>query len=95
VDAWVVDMHTIKPLDREMLVEVAQKTKGIVTCEEHSIFGGLGSAVAEVLSEEHPTRVYRIGVRDRFGESGEPEALYEHFGLTPTSIYQAALSLLK
>lgn len=95
VSASVVDMHTIKPLDEATVLELARKTKGIVTCEEHSIFGGLGSAVAEVLSEDHPTRLRRIGVRDRFGESGSAQELYEHFGLTPEAIAQAALELLR
>lgn len=95
VSAWVVDMHTIKPLDTATVLELAQKTQRIVTCEEHSIVGGLGSAVAEVLSEHLPTPLRRIGVRDRFGESGSPQELYEHFGLTSEAIVRASLELLQ
>lgn len=94
VKARVIDMHTIKPLDVETVLLAAQETKGIVTVEEHSIIGGLGSAVAEVVIENHPTRLRRIGVRDRFGESGSFSELYEHYGLTPEAIETGALDLL-
>lgn len=94
IQARVLDMHTIKPLDRDAVLRAARETKGIVTAEEHSIIGGLGSAVAETVGEEHPTRVKRIGVRDRFGESGSFQELFEHFGLTAASIEAAALEIV-
>lgn len=95
VHARVLDMHTIKPLDREAVLRAARETKGIVTVEEHSIIGGLGSAVAEATAEEQPTRVKRIGVRDRFGESGSFQELFEHFGLTAAAIEAAALDIIR
>jgi len=94
IEARVIDMHTIKPLDTETVLRAARETKGIVTAEEHSIIGGLGSAVAEVLVENWPARVVRIGVKDRFGESGSFQELYEQSGLTPAAIETAALELL-
>ncbi|MGB9661757.1 MAG: transketolase family protein [Moorellaceae bacterium] len=78
----VVNMSTIKPLDRETVLEAARESGAIVTAEEHSIIGGLGSAVAEVLSEEFPVPVRRVGLRDTFGESGSPEELLTKYGLT-------------
>ncbi len=95
VKARVIDMHTIKPLDAETVLKAARETKGIVTAEEHSIIGGLGSAIAEVVAENCPTRLRRIGVNDRFGESGSFQELYEYFGLTPEAIALAALELLQ
>lgn len=95
VHARVIDMHTIKPLDSETVLKAARETKGIVTAEEHSIIGGLGSAVAEVVAENAPTRLRRIGVQDRFGESGSYQELYQYCGLTPEAITAAALELLQ
>ena len=77
----VIDVFSIKPIDRETVVRCAKETGFAVTCEEHSIIGGLGSAVCEALSEELPTRVLRIGMEDTFGKSGTPDALMEYFGL--------------
>ncbi|MTI96965.1 MAG: transketolase family protein [Firmicutes bacterium] len=90
VSAAVVNIHTIKPLDRELVVKMARRCGRVVTAEEHSIYGGLGSAIAEVLSEEHPTKITRIGVRDVFGESGKPAELMEKYGLTAAAIAKAA-----
>ena len=90
VSARVIDIHTIKPLDEEIIIKAARETGGIVTAEEHNIIGGLGGAVAEVLAEHCPTPLERVGVKDVFGHSGDPEALVEHFGLMPGDIVAAA-----
>ena len=88
VNAEVINIHTIKPIDRELVVKSAAKTGKVVTVEEHSIIGGLGSAVAEVLSEEQPTKMLRIGVEDRFGESGPAVKLLEKYELDAAGIYK-------
>ncbi|MGG7178235.1 transketolase family protein [Clostridium paraputrificum] len=82
INARVVNIHTIKPIDSELIVKAAKETGAIVTAEEHSIIGGLGSAVAEVVSEECPVPVVKLGVNDTFGESGKPNELLEAYGLT-------------
>ena len=82
----VVDMHTIKPIDKELIIKCAKETKKIITIEDHSIIGGLGSAVCEVLSEEYPTKVIRMGIKDTFGKSGKAEELLKYFELTSESI---------
>lgn len=94
VSAEVIDVATVKPLDVDTIVASVRKTGGIVTCEEHSVLGGMGSAVSEVLSEACPVPTRRIGVADVFGTSGEPRELLEHFGLTADHIAAAALELL-
>ena len=88
ISAEVINIHTIKPLDTELVVEAAKKTGKVVTVEEHSIIGGLGGAVAEVLAEQAPTKMLRIGVNDTFGESGPAKALIEKYGLDAKSIYE-------
>ncbi len=88
INIRVVDMHTIKPIDREAIVEAAKETKRIITIEDHSIIGGLGAAVCEVLSEEYPTKVERMGVKDEFGQSGKWNELLEHYGLTYKDIIE-------
>ncbi|MBC8224654.1 transketolase family protein [Candidatus Bathyarchaeota archaeon] len=90
IDVRVIDMHTVKPLDTGAIEKTAKETGAIVTAEEHSIIGGLGSAVAETLAETAPTPMERIGIRDRFGESSRsyPELL-AHVGLTPEAIAEA------
>ena len=90
LEARLIDMHTIKPLHSESVVKAAKETGAIVTVEEHSIFGGLGSAVAEVLVEEYPVPMRRIGIRDRFGKSGSAEDLLVRYNLTPKDIVKAA-----
>ena len=82
----VVDIHTIKPIDRDIIVRCAKETKRIITAEEHSIIGGLGSAVMEVLAEEYPVKVERIGINDCFGKSGSAVELLKEFGLTAEDI---------
>ena len=93
ISTGVVNIHTIKPLDTETIVKYARRCGAVITAEEHSIIGGLGGAVAEVLGEEHPTPMVRIGVRDIFGESGKPAELVEKYGLTAANIVQAGLKL--
>lgn len=88
ISAQVINMHTIKPLDVDLVVKAAAKTGKIVTIEEHSIIGGLGSAVAEVLAERQPAKLLRIGVEDRFGESGPALKLLEKFELDAAGIYK-------
>lgn len=94
VSAEVIDVACVKPLDVDTIVASAAKTGRIVTCEEHSVLAGMGSAVSEVLSEVCPVPTRRIGVADVFGTSGEPAELLEHFGLTAEHIRQAALELI-
>lgn len=92
INAEVVNIATIKPIDSELIVKEAKKTGKIITAEEHSIIGGLGSAVAEVLVKEYPAKVKMIGVNDVFGHSGTPDSLLEHYGLTADAIVEAAKS---
>ncbi len=86
IDAGVINIHTIKPIDAELLTEAAKKTGAIVTAEEHNVIGGLGSAVAEVLSETCPVPIKRVGTQDVFGRSGKPYELMELYGLTAENI---------
>lgn len=95
VDPRVLLIHTVKPIDVDAILKAARETKGIVTAEEHSVYGGVGSAVCEVVSENHPCPVRRIGVRDTFGESGEERDLMEKYGLTWRHIADAARDVLK
>ena len=88
ISAEVINIHTIKPLDKELVVASAKKTGKVVTVEEHSVIGGLGGAVAEALSEEAPTKMLRIGMMDKFGQSGPAKALIEYYGLDGKSIYE-------
>ena len=93
VQAEVINVHTIKPLDEETVIASAKKTGKVVTAEEHSIIGGLGSAVAEVLARQCPTKQAFVGVQDSFGESGSPDDLLEKYGLTAEVIVKAAVGL--
>ena len=94
IRARVLNFCSIKPIDADAIVRASRQTAGIVTAEEHSVIGGLGSAVAEVVTEDAPTRVERVGVRDTFGESGPPDALLEKYGLTAQAICEAARRLV-
>jgi transketolase len=94
ISAEVVDVATVKPIDVETIVASASKTGRVVTAEEHSVLGGMGSAVSEVLSEACPVPTRRVGVADVFGTSGEPAELMEHFGLTASDIASAARELV-
>ena len=86
INIRVVDIHTIKPIDRELIVKCAKETKKLISIEDHSIIGGLGSAIAEVLIEEYPVKLIRLGVHDTFGKSGKAEELMEYFGITAKDI---------
>ena len=88
VDSKVINIHTIKPLDEELVVKAAQETGKVVTVEEHSVIGGLGGAVAEVLSEKAPTKMLRIGINDLFGESGPALQLLAKYGIDAEGIYK-------
>ena len=95
ISTCVLNIHTIKPIDRESIINVARETGAIVTVEEHSIYGGLGSAVAEILVEKYPVPMKIIGVNDIFGESGEYNELLEKYGLTSNNIFKSAKELLE
>jgi transketolase len=95
IEAAVLDVHTIKPLDEEAVIRAAKSTGAIVTAEEHSIIGGLGSAVAEVLAENCQVPLKRVGIKDSFGESGKPAELLEKYGLTAKHLIGAAKEVLK
>ena len=88
IEAKVINIHTIKPLDTELIIEAAKATGKVVTVEEHSVIGGLGSAVCDVLSENAPTKVMKIGINDVFGESGPAVELVKKYGLDADSIYE-------
>lgn len=94
IETSVLHVPTIKPIDIEAIVELASRTGRILTAEDHSIIGGLGGAVAEVLGEHHPTLMKRIGIRDCFGESGSNDALLEKYGLSPAAMEATALTFL-
>lgn len=95
VDAEIINIHTIKPLDKELVVASAKKTGKVVTVEEHSVIGGLGSAVCDVLAEEAPTKVLKIGVNDTFGESGPAVQLIKKYGLDSESICEKVKDFVK
>jgi len=95
INARVIDVHAIKPLDEALILKAASETGAIVTAEEHSVLGGLGGAVAEVLGERMPVPVNRVGIRDTFGESGDPGELMKKYGLKAEDIVQAANNAMK
>ena len=95
IDAKVINIHTIKPLDDELVVAAAKETGKIVTVEEHSVIGGLGSAVCDCLSEKYPTPVKKVGINDVFGESGPALKLLEKYGLDGKGIYQSVKSFVE
>ncbi len=95
IQARVVHFHTVKPLELEAVLAAAKETKGIITIEEHSVIGGLGEAVAGVVSENHPCPVHRVGMQDVFGESGMAPVLLDKFGLRARNIVEAAHKILK
>ena len=84
----VVDMHTIKPIDKEMIIKSAKETKKLISIEDHSVIGGLGSAISEVLTEEYPCKLVRMGIKDTFGKSGNAVELLKYFGLTSEKIVE-------
>lgn len=84
----VVDMHTIKPIDKEMIIKSAKETKKLISIEDHSVIGGLGSAISDVLTEEYPCKLVRMGIKDTFGKSGNAVELLKYFGLTSEKIVE-------
>ena len=88
IDVRVVDMHTIKPIDKELIIKCAKETKRIITIEDHSTIGGLGSSVCDVLSENYPTKVEKMGINDKFGESGKAEELMRFYGIDAQTIVE-------
>ena len=95
IDVKLINIHTIKPLDKELIAAAAKETGKVVTVEEHSVIGGLGSAVCDVLSEEAPTKVMKIGINDTFGESGPALELIKKYGLDAESIYNKIKAFVK
>ena len=95
IDARIINIHTIKPIDKELLVKASRETGRILTCEEHSIIGGLGSAVIEAIAEDAPCKVSRLGVNDQYGHSGPGAKLLEEYGFTAENIAARAKELLK
>ena len=95
IQARVINMHTIKPIDQDAIIKAAKETGAVVTAEEHQIFGGLGSAVAEVLAQHSPVPVEMVAMHDSFGESGKPEQLLEYFGLKDKNIVEAVKRILE
>lgn len=95
VDAEVINIHTIKPIDKELILHSARKTRKVVTVEEHSVIGGLGTAVCEVLAENEPMQVLRIGIEDEFGRSGPAKELLQKYGLDAEGIYKKVLAYMK
>ncbi len=93
IEAKVINIHTIKPIDQDIIINAARETKAIVTAEEHSVIGGLGSAVLEVLSDMYPVPVKRVGVMDTFGESGQPKDLLQKYNLTDKAIVDACIEV--
>jgi len=95
ISVRVINIHTIKPIDKNIIIDAARETGAIITAEEHSIIGGLGSAVAEVLAENYPVYMERIGVQDTFGESGDGDELLKKYGLSPEKIIEAVKRIIK
>jgi len=95
INARLIDMHTIKPIDKDIIVKAASETGAIVTAEEHNIIGGLGGAVAEVVAANYPVPVKMVGIEDKFGKSGKPDALMKMYGLTAENIVNKAKEAIK
>lgn len=95
ISCRVINIHTVKPIDSDAIIKAARDTKGIVVCEEHTIVGGLTSAVDEVAAENHPAKVLRVGVKNRYGQSGEPDELMNEYGLAVKDIVSACKKVLK
>ncbi len=95
IDARVINIHTVKPLDTEIILKAARETGAIVTAEEHTVIGGLGSAVAEAVSEGYPVPILRVGVEDKFGRSGKVPSLLEEYGLTAENIAKKVRKAVK
>jgi transketolase len=94
IKARLINIHTIRPLDSQVLLKAARETRGIIVCEEHTVIGGLSSAVDEIVAENHPTKVVRLGVKNRFGQSGEPADLLKEYNLASADIEKAAFAII-
>ena len=94
INIRVIDMHTIKPIDKEMIIKCAKETKKLISVEDHNVIGGLGTAIADVLTEYYPTKLIKIGIKDTFGKSGKAEELLEYYGLTANNIINTVKSNL-
>jgi len=94
IKARLINMHTIRPLDAKVVLDAANSTKGIVVCEEHSTIGGLASSIDEIVAENRPTKVIRVGIKNRFGQSGEPDELLKEYNISSADIEKAVLSLV-
>ena len=94
IDVRVIDIHTIKPIDQDIIIKAAEETGAIVTAEEHSVIGGLGSAVAEVVVKNAPVRMAMVGQNDTYGESGKPDELKAKYGMTADDIIAAVKSVI-
>mgnify|MGYP001618114113 CR=1 FL=1 len=95
VSARVINLHTLRPIDKEIILAAAKETKGIIACEEHSVVGGLAGAVSEIVLENQPVPVLKVGVKNRFGQSGEPDELLQEYCLTCEEIVKTANKLLR
>jgi transketolase len=94
IKARVINMHTIRPFDAEAVINAARQTKGLVACEEHSTIGGLASSIDEVITQNYPTRVLRVGIKNRYGQSGEPDELLKEYHLLAEDIEKTAMSIV-
>jgi transketolase len=94
IKARVINIHTIRPQDNEAILKAAKETKGIIVCEEHTVIGGLASSVQEVVAENYPVKVKCLGIKNRFGQSGEPTELLKEYNLTSADIEKAALGII-
>jgi transketolase len=94
IKARVINLHTIRPLDTATILKAAQENRGIVVCEEHTVIGGLASSIDEAVAENHPTKIIRVGIRNRFGQSGESVELLKEYNLTSRDIEKAALACI-
>ena len=92
INIRVVDMHTIKPIDRELIIKCAKETKKLISIEDHSVINGLGTAIADVLIEEYPTKLIKMGIKDEFGRSGKAIELLEHYKLTSKDIINCVIN---
>ena len=95
IQARLINVHTIRPLDSETVLKAAQETRGIIVCEEHTVIGGLASSIQEVIAENCPVKVACLGIKNRFGQSGEPAELLKEYNLTSLDIEKKATLLLR
>lgn len=95
ISTAVINMSTLKPLDKQTILDMARTTRAVISIEDHSVYGGLGSAIAECLSQNHPTKMKIMGIDNKFGRSGSPDELYTHYGLSAKNIVTEAKNILK